>query len=135
MQPNSTPDPGSGLSPSRKVLVVEDEFLIRILVSDHLRELGLTVVEACNGDEAIAILKSGTAIDLVFTDVRMPGASDGIDLLAYIKSTQPEMPVVVTSGHLEPGLAYAAGAAGFLGKPCDLDTITEALDTALRPST
>lgn len=135
MQPISTPDPGPEPSPSMRVLVVEDEFLIRMLVSDHLRELGFTVVEAFNGDEAIRILKSGASIDLVFTDVRMPGTSDGIDLLAYIKSTQPEVPVIVTSGHLEPGLAYAAGAAQFLPKPCDLDAVTQALHSALRPST
>lgn len=120
---------------SATVLVVEDEFLIRMIVADHLRETGFTVVEACNGDEAITILKSGVPFDLVFTDVRMPGSTDGLGLLAYVKSTQPELPVVMTSGHLAPGLALSGGATQFLSKPCDLDTITEALSAAiLQPS-
>lgn len=114
-----------------RVLVVEDEFLIRMLVADHLRDAGFTVIEAFNGDEAIAILTTGAPIDLVFTDVRMPGAADGMALLAFIKRTQPDLPVVMTSGHLEPELAYAGGARRFLDKPCDPDFVVAAIRTAL----
>ena len=114
-----------------KVLVVEDEFLIRMLIADHLRETGFNVIEACNGDEAITILQSGITVDLVFTDVRMPGTTDGLGLLAYVRRTQPGVPVVMTSGHLLPGLALAGGATRFLSKPCGLDTITEAISTAI----
>lgn len=111
--------------------MVEDEFLIRTVVSDHLRETGFSVVEACNGDEAITILKSGIMIDLVFTDVRMPGTTDGLGLLAYVKQTRPCVPVVMTSGHLPPGLALAGGATQFLSKPCRLDAIAEAINSAI----
>ena len=116
---------------SPRVLVVEDEFLIRILVADHLRDAGFTVIEAFNADEAIAILTAGVAIDLVFTDVRMPGAVDGIALLEFVKRTRPDVPVLITSGHLEPARAYAGGATLFLPKPCDPDMITRALRSAL----
>jgi DNA-binding NtrC family response regulator len=116
-------------SPTR-VLVVEDEFLIRISVSDHLRETGFAVVEASNGDEAISVLKAGVAFDVVFTDVRMPGATDGLGLLAYVRATQPGLPVVVTSGHLAPGLAIAGGAVEFLAKPCGLERLAHALRPA-----
>ena len=117
-----------------RVLVVEDEFLIRMLVADHLRDAGYNVIEAFNGDEAIAILAAGAAIDLVFTDVRMPGDADGMDVLSFIKQTRPELPVLMTSGHLEPSLAYAGGASGFLAKPCDPDRIVAAVRTALDAS-
>lgn len=115
-----------------RVLIVEDEFLIRMLIADHLREIGYTVIEAFNGDEAIAILKTGAPFDLVFTDVRMPGTSDGMAVLEFVRQTRPELPVLVTSGHLNPDLAHAAGASGFLNKPCELDTVTAAIGLALR---
>ena len=113
-----------------RVLVVEDEFLIRMIVSDYLREIGFTVVEACSGDEAVAVLRSGVLFDVVFTDVRMPGSTDGLALLAYVRATQPDLPVVVTSGHLLPALALAGGAVEFLAKPCGLEQVAEALCAA-----
>lgn len=131
MQLNSMMNQAMEPAIATRVLVVEDEFLIRMIVADHLRETGFTVVEACSGDEAITILKSGVLIDLVFTDVRMPGATDGLALLAYVKRTQPDTPVVITSGHLAPGLALSGGATQFLSKPCDLDSITQALNAAI----
>ncbi|WP_309627310.1 response regulator [Brevundimonas sp.] len=130
MQSSSMPVEDTHLA-SPRVLVVEDEFLIRMLVADHLRDAGFTVVEAFNGDEAIAILTSGVPIDLVFTDVRMPGAADGLELLAFVKRTRPGLPVLMTSGHLEPELAYAGGAQRFLSKPCDPDLIVNAIQAAL----
>jgi len=114
-----------------RVLVAEDEFLIRMLVADHLRDAGFTVVEASSGDEAIAILKAGAVFDLVFTDVRMPGSVDGMGLLDFVKRTQPAVPVLVTSGHLEPHLAYSRGAEHFISKPCDLDQMVVAFHDAL----
>jgi CheY-like chemotaxis protein len=54
---------------ARVVLVVEDEFLVRCGVADEFREAGYIVVEIPSGEEAIALCKSGTAIDMVFTDI------------------------------------------------------------------
>lgn len=131
MQLNSMPEEDAGTAGLITVLVVEDEFLIRMLVADHLRDAGFVVIEAFNGDEAIDILTTGTVIDLVFTDVRMPGSADGMDLLAFVKQTRPDLPVLMTSGHLEPELAYSAGAERFLSKPCDPDFVVSAIRTAL----
>lgn len=135
MQSNSTPDLDPGTVDAPRILVVEDEFLIRLLVADHLRESGFIVLEAFNGEEAIAILKSGALVDLVFTDVRMPGAIDGLGLLDFIKQAAPDLPVIVTSGHLQPDLALAGGAVQFLPKPCDLDGITRVFHDVLCPVT
>ena len=131
MQSSSMPDEDLAPTDAPRVLVVEDEFLIRMLVADHLRDAGFAVVEAFNGDEAIAILTSGAPIDLVFTDVRMPGDADGLEVLAFVKRTRPDLPVLMTSGHLEPELAYAGGAERFLSKPCDPDLIVAAVQAAL----
>ena len=117
-----------------RILVAEDEFLIRMLVSDHLREAGFSVVEAFNADEAMDILKSGALIDLIFTDVRMPGTTDGLGLVDFVNRVRPDLPVLVTSGHLEPDLAYAAGAIQFIPKPCNLDVVTLAIRAALERS-
>lgn len=134
MKSNTMTDDAADATDRPRVLLVEDEFLIRILVADHLRDAGFTVLEAMNGDEAISILSAGADIDLVFTDVRMPGDADGMDLLAFVRRTRPELPVLMTSGHLEPALAYAGGAVAFLDKPCDLDVVVKALRTAREPA-
>lgn len=131
MKLNTTPDHVRAAAGEPRILVVEDEFLIRILVADHLRDAGFVVVEALCGDEAIAILQSGAEIDLVFTDVQMPGSTDGMDLLAFVKRTRPDLPVLMTSGHLEPHIAYASGALRFLPKPFDMDEVTVAFRSVL----
>ena len=99
------------------ILVVEDELLVRMMVSDFLRDAGFQVIEAFNADEAIAILQSGVRIDLMLSDVRMPGSMDGLGLLEYARDRFPALPVIITSGHLMPREALAKGAVQFLGKP------------------
>lgn len=104
-------------SDSPRVLVVEDEFLIRTMVSDALRDAGLAVIEAIDADEAMRVLQSGVAIDLMFTDVRMPGSMDGLTLLKNCTELFPDLPVIMTSGHLAPSDAIISGAKRFLPKP------------------
>ena len=99
------------------VLVVEDEFLIRTMVSDALRDAGLAVIEAIDADEAMRVLQSGVAIDLMFSDVRMPGSMDGLALLRNCTELFPDLPVIMTSGHLAASDAITTGARRFLPKP------------------
>ena len=80
------------------VLVVEDEVLIRMAVSDYLRECGFHVVEAGCADEAMEILKSDTTVDIVFSDVNMPGKMDGFGLVQWIRRERPQVKVILTSG-------------------------------------
>lgn len=100
-----------------RLLVVEDELLIRMLVADVLRDAGYDVIEAISGDEALEILKAGVVVDLVLTDVRMPGSTDGLALLAFVRQNLAKLPVILTSGHLAPEIALAEGAVKFLAKP------------------
>jgi CheY-like chemotaxis protein len=89
------------------VLVVEDEILIRWVIAEHLRECGYRVIEAGNGDEAIDVLRrTALAIDVVFSDVRMPGSIDGFALAQWVRRQRPGIKVVLTSG-----LAKAVDAA------------------------
>jgi DNA-binding NtrC family response regulator len=114
------------------VLVVEDELLIRLIVSDELREAGYDVIEAFNADEALTILRSPAPVDLIISDVRMPGSVDGLGLLVFVREAFPEIPVILTSGHLEAAHALASGAIQFLPKPFGLEVILGAVQNALK---
>ncbi len=80
------------------VLIVDDEAFIRMLMAAHLQEAGFDVVEAMNATDAIDILAHDVSIDVVVTDVVMPGPYDGLDLARHLLQTRPEIPVVLVSG-------------------------------------
>lgn len=98
------------------VLVVEDEILIRVLIADELRAEGFSVVEAATGDEALSYFQAGVHVDLVLSDIELPGALNGVDLIWRLRAEAPDLPTVLTSGH-SPGV-HPADA--FLPKPYDL---------------
>jgi CheY-like chemotaxis protein len=81
------------------ILVVEDEVLIRHDIAEALRALGVRVIEAATGDEAWDYLMTYGAVDLVFTDYRMPGSMNGGQLASRARTHYPNLQVVVTSGH------------------------------------
>ena len=87
----------------RTILVAEDEILVRLDISDYFRSKGFSVLEVSNAEDAMRILKSGEPISLVFTDIRMPGALDGLDLARYVKKHHPDIGILITSGHAMPG--------------------------------
>jgi CheY-like chemotaxis protein len=116
------------------VLVVEDEALIRVVIADMLQDRGFKVLEAANANEAIDIIeKTNVEIDLVFTDVRMPGAMDGFGLVKWIQSSRPTVPVLVASGDI--GKANDANRLNmgdmFVSKPYDLDQTTAKIRQAV----
>lgn len=80
------------------VLVVDDDVIVRIVISDELRAVGFEVVEAGSGNEAIALLGSGRAINAVFSDISMPGKIDGLALARTIAERFDWIAVVLTSG-------------------------------------
>src|SRR5262249_60223603 len=67
------------------ILFVEDEVLIRMAVADYLRDCGYRVIEAGNADEAIKVLCSNESVDVVCSDVQMPGSMDGFGLAQWIR--------------------------------------------------
>jgi CheY-like chemotaxis protein len=81
----------------QRVLVVEDEVLVRMAVAQQLRECGYIVAEAANADEAVTVLQHGTVrIDIVVTDVAMPGSMDGFALANWIRQRFPAVKVMLT---------------------------------------
>jgi DNA-binding NtrC family response regulator len=132
MMPSSDWDHPAPFDSSRKtVLVVEDEFLIRVFISEELRDAGFDVIEAANADEAIAAFRSFNSIDLIFSDVRMPGSLDGLELLTVVRGARPTLPVIMTSGHLEAANAIAEGAAHFVPKPYSMQAVISLIQREL----
>ncbi|MES1200010.1 MAG: response regulator [Pseudomonadota bacterium] len=80
------------------MLVVEDEIIVRQSIAGYLRDGGWSVLEAASGDAAKAIFLSGAAIDIVFSDVQMPGAMDGIGLARWVHDNHAGTSVLLTSG-------------------------------------
>lgn len=133
MIPSTDPPTDASLFPARCcILVIEDELLIRYMISDVLRDSGYGVIEACNADEALQILHSLAPIEPVISDVRMPGSMDGLGLLAAIKATLPKLPVIMMSAHLEPRVAIVGGAAHFLAKPFAPQDLLDLIGTELK---
>ncbi len=81
------------------ILLVEDEALIRTVVAEGFRDEGFTVIEAADAAEALAVLAAGLQVDVLFTDVRMPGTMDGLTLARVVSRTRPDIGIIVTSGH------------------------------------
>src|SRR5215218_7819250 len=79
------------------VLIVEDEFLIRMCAAEMIKAAGYDVVDATNADEAIEILESRQDIRVVFTDIQMPGSMDGLKLAHAVRHRWPPVHIVATS--------------------------------------
>jgi CheY-like chemotaxis protein len=105
------------LIPSSRVLVVEDDALVRAMAVDALEEEGFEVLEAPSADYAAMLLQSRTDIGVVFTDVTMPGRLNGFDLAKLVRKTYPQIVILVSSGALPKGFSGEAPEARFIPKP------------------
>ena len=83
---------------SLTILLVEDEVLIRMSLAWHLRDHGCQVIEAVHADEAMAILASAVPVDVLLTDVHLPGAMNGFALARWAQAHRPGLKVIITSG-------------------------------------
>jgi two-component system, response regulator PdtaR len=100
-----------------KILVIEDEPLIRLGVVMMLEDVGHEVVEAANADEGIRMLEADSSIRLVLTDIDMPGSMDGLRLAHYVSQRWPPVRIIVISGKVVPAAEELPPEARFLSKP------------------
>jgi two-component system, response regulator PdtaR len=105
------------------VLVVEDEFLVRLDALEAIKAAGFNAYEAANADEAIAILEQNCDIRIVFTDINMPGSMDGIRLAHCVRDRWPPVKFIVTSGLLKFREAQLPDGSVFLSKPYSFEQI------------
>lgn len=89
------PEPGPN---STKILVVEDEFLIRLVLAEALADEGYDVLEAETGEAAMSMLEADGSVGLLLTDMQLPGRLDGRALAASARRVRPDLPVIFTSG-------------------------------------
>jgi CheY-like chemotaxis protein len=113
------------------ILVVEDDPDVRQVAVSTLTDLGYRVSEAANGDEALATLKKGSPIRLVFSDVTMPGPLTGVDLAREVRRLQPQVGVLLTTGYVGEDVALEEGVE-ILPKPYQTRDLAQKLRGLLR---
>ena len=116
------------------VLVVEDEPIVRLALSDYLQENGFKVFEARSTREAMEILEAPERkVDLVFVDIQLPGVINGLGLATWVKSKRPEIAVVLTSGYADKARSAHDLFEGalFLDKPYDMARVVTTFRQAL----
>jgi signal transduction histidine kinase/ActR/RegA family two-component response regulator len=114
-----------------RVLLVEDDDEVAALVSEMLGQLGYKVTLAATAAAALGALADGRSVDLVFSDIMMPGGMNGVELAREIKNRRSDIPVLLTSGFWEAA-AQEAETAGvqILRKPYHIEDLAAALDAA-----
>ncbi|MBV8592912.1 MAG: response regulator [Caulobacteraceae bacterium] len=116
---------------SHTVLVVEDDGIVRLDAAQSLESAGYQVVEAGDASEALEILAHRSDIDVLFTDINMPGGMDGLELARVVHRTCPEVRLIVTSGAVRPAPGQIPDCGAFLPKPYSPDSIARAVDRQL----
>lgn len=121
--------PHAGTAEARTILIAEDEILIRGMAAEHLRDAGFSVIEAASAAEAVDVLESGEAVDLLFTDIAMPGLMNGVMLVRWVYVHRPDVPVVLASGSSTH--ARSLPRERLFLKPYDLDQVEAYIHDAL----
>jgi CheY-like chemotaxis protein len=101
------------------VLIVEDEFLLRMNAVDMVGAAGFEVVAAANADEAIEILETRHDVTVIFTDIQMPGSMDGLKLARAVRGRWPPIKIIATSGHADVRETDLPEGGRFVPKPYD----------------
>jgi CheY-like chemotaxis protein len=115
------------------VLFVEDEALLRLVIAEELRDAGFEVIEAGDGGSALDELQKGSRIDLLFTDIRMPGRLNGWDLAEQARKLLPHLPVVYATGFSDDAVRTVPDGVLFK-KPYRASAIIDAAKSlGLRP--
>jgi len=109
------------------VLIVEDEFMLRMNAVEMIEAAGYDVVEAGSADEAIVILEARLDIHVVFTDIQMPGSMDGLKLARFVRDRWPPIKIIATSGALALRDGDLPEGGIFLPKPYTAERITDVL--------
>jgi two-component system, response regulator PdtaR len=109
------------------VLIVEDDLLSRMGAAAMIVDAGYDVVEVGNADEAIAILEARSDIEIIFTDIQMPGSMDGLRLAKYVKGKWPPIKIIATSGRFAICEGDLPEGGVFLSKPYTQSMVTTAL--------
>ena len=128
------PDPLRAARPNERILVVEDNTEVRETVIRQLHDLGYETLEASGGKEAVTILKSDARVDLLFSDVVMPGGMDGTQLAEEAARLRPNLKILLTSGFARASIQDGAASTylkNLLSKPYRKTELAERLRATL----
>ncbi len=115
-------------APKPRVLVVEDEFLIRLTLVEALGDEGFDVLEAETGDAALPIIEADPEIRVLLTDIQLPGTLNGTKLAQRARVARPSLPVLFMTGRPDPTAEAAASPLDrFIAKPYTLADICAAV--------
>lgn len=115
--------------PSKKVLIVEDEAIVRFDISEHLSQHGFSVLEAADSAEAFDHLEAQPDIAFLITDIDMPGMLDGLILAKFAAERWPHVGVLVISGKRRAEVTDIPDGAVFVAKPFELASISQTMLT------
>jgi CheY-like chemotaxis protein len=105
------------------ILVVEDEALVRFAAVGMLEDAGFRMIEAVNGDQALELLTANSDVQLLFTDITMPGAIDGLALVREVRDRWPHIAIMVVSAKQVPYAEELPAGSRFEQKPYSPDTV------------
>ena len=120
-------------SPGARVLLVEDDDAVAASVGHMLRDLGYLYIRASSAAQALTRLERRERFDVVFSDMIMPGAMNGLELAKEIRRLHPETPVVLTTGFSEAAAQAATERFRLLNKPYGIHELAHALAAASMP--
>jgi signal transduction histidine kinase/CheY-like chemotaxis protein len=119
---------GEAVAPAQgKLLVVEDDPQVLAVTVAVLTELGYQVVTASNAQIALDRLEAGEEVDLLFSDVVMPGGVNGVELARRAKALRPDLKVLLSSGYVGEAVSHAAAAFELIDKPYERSTLAQRL--------
>jgi CheY-like chemotaxis protein len=104
-------DEGADSAAPSTIVIVEPDILVRIVIASYLRDCGYRVLEGITAADVMTVLRSGQKIDVVFSEVRLRGKTDGFGLARWVRAHYPEVDVILTAG--------AARAADKASDLCD----------------
>ena len=112
----------------RRVLLVEDEFLVRLTLAEALAEEGFDVVEAVSGDEALQLLEADDQIILLLTDIQLPGKLNGLNLVRSARRFRPDLPAIYMTGRPDTMAGSTVSERdAFIAKPYVPSEVTAAV--------
>ena len=117
--------------PLVRILIVDDEPIIRLDARDILEDAGYVVTEAASADEAMPMLADGKRVEAILTDIDMPGSIDGLELARVVDGLMPEVAIVLMSGHKLPRREHLPLKATFVAKPFSASVLLQQVAEAL----
>ena len=115
------------LSGSERIMVVEDDTAVRTIAVEMLASVGYDIVQATDAANALEQIESGCSVDLVFSDVIMPGGIDGIHMARIIRDRYPHFKILLASGYVDSERLFGINEFTFLGKPYDQKVLTQSV--------